>query len=111
MHPEFNPNTPLYENLCGKSVLIRTVTYFHTGRVVGIEGHFLVIDRAAWVADTGNFSKCLKDGAVRGVEPLPGKVRVNTMSMVDIAEWSHPLHNRCIVNGEAQGGRTGVLCV
>jgi hypothetical protein len=79
------------EDMIGKSVFIRTVTMYHTGRIVAIDGGFLVLEDAAWVADTGRFSDALKTGELSEVEPVEGLVRVSLGAVVDIFEWNHDL--------------------
>jgi hypothetical protein len=76
----------------GTSVFVRTVTMFHTGKVAKVTDKFLILEDAAWVADTGRFSDALKNGTLSEVEPFPaGPVAVSLGAVVDIAEWKHPL--------------------
>ena len=77
----------------GSCYLIRTVTNYWVGRVTDIVGKFLTIQEASWVADTGKFSKCLKDGAFNEVEVVPSgsPVNVNTEAIVDSIEWTNSL--------------------
>lgn len=79
------------EHLIGKNFLIRTVTMYHTGRVVAINDKFLVLEDAAWIPDTGRFSDALKTGELAEVEPVDGRVRVSLGAVVDIFEWNHEL--------------------
>lgn len=75
----------------GKPYFIRTVTYFCTGRVKDIVGQFLVLDEAAWIADTGRFSDALAKGVMSEVEPIEGEMFVNTNSITDAFPWGHKL--------------------
>lgn len=75
----------------GKAYFIRTVTYFCTGRVVDIVGQFLVLEEAAWIADTGRFSDALAKGVMDEVEPIEGQMFVNTSSITDAFPWKHKL--------------------
>lgn len=75
----------------GKKYLIRTVTYFAVGEIRKIQGDFLVLKDAAWVADTGRFSDALKSGELNEVEPVDVPMGVNTRAIVDFFEWEHPL--------------------
>lgn len=72
----------------GKAVLIRTVTHYHVGRIVEIYNGYIVLEDAAWVADTGRFSDALKSGAVNEAEPFPRAVAVATSSIVDVTLWT-----------------------
>jgi hypothetical protein len=75
----------------GKAYFIRTVTYFATGRVKDIVGQFLVLDEAAWIADTGRFSDAMAKGVMSEVEPIEGEMILNTSSITDAFSWGHKL--------------------
>lgn len=44
----------------GKNYFIRTVTHHHTGKLVAVYDHELVLENAAWIADDGRLSDALK---------------------------------------------------
>jgi len=69
----------------GGEYFIRTVTYHLTGRVVDIVGKFLVLEDAAWIADSGRFNKFFTEPTEElEVEPFGDrKVFVNTDSITD----------------------------
>ena len=75
----------------GKAYLIRTVTMAYTGRVVAVTESDVVLDEAAWIADTGRFSDALTTGQLSEIEPYPGRVAVGRGAIVDFSEWSHAL--------------------
>jgi hypothetical protein len=75
----------------GEAYFIRTVTYFATGRVKAIVGGFLVLEEAAWIADTGRFSGALAKGVMNEVEPVDVEMFVNTNSITDAFPWKHKL--------------------
>ena len=77
----------------GKSVLIRTVSYFQVGKVTKIENGFVQLEKASWVANTGRFSSCLTSGEFEEVEVIPGSgsVMINAAAIVDVFEWNHPI--------------------
>ena len=75
----------------GKAVFIRCVTHYYTGRLAYVGRDQLVLDDAAWVADTGRFATALGTGALSEVEPYPGRVYIMLGSVVDVSEWKHPL--------------------
>jgi hypothetical protein len=75
----------------GKAYLIRTVTMILTGRVIGVVGSFLVLNEAAWIADTGRFNEALKTGELNEVEPADGNVFVGITAIIDVYEWNHSL--------------------
>lgn len=75
----------------GKQYLIRTVTHIDTGRCVEIIGDFVRLDDAAWIADTGRYHDCLKNGTFNEVEPYPSLVTINTAAIIDFAEFPHSL--------------------
>jgi len=78
--------------IIGKSMIIRTVTMIDTGRLVEVHDQELVLEDAAWVADTGRYADALKNGSLSEVEPYPdGRVIVGRGSIVDACEWKHEL--------------------
>lgn len=88
-----------YENLevpfkIGQAYFIRTVTYFATGRVKAIVGQFLVLEEAAWIADTGRFSNALATGVLSEVEPVEVDMFLNLNSITDAFLWKHSLPNK-----------------
>jgi hypothetical protein len=75
----------------GESVFIRTVTMHFTGRISAVYAGEIVLEDAAWIADSGRFSAALHTGSLSEVEPYPGKVIVSRASIVDVSPWTHPL--------------------
>jgi len=75
----------------GKAYFIRTVTYFATGRVKEIVGNFLVLEDAAWIADTGRFSTAIATGVLEEVEPVEVPMYINTNSITDAFDWKSDL--------------------
>lgn len=74
----------------GEAYFIRTVTYHLVGRVRHVLRDFLVLEDAAWVADSGRFMQAIKDGALNEVEPV-GVAFVNLGSITDAFPWRHTL--------------------
>jgi hypothetical protein len=71
----------------GGEYFIRTVTYHLTGRVKDIVGKFLILEDAAWIADSGRFHKFFTDPTSElEVEPFANDVFVNTDSITDATE-------------------------
>ncbi len=75
----------------GNKVLIRTVTHYHTGKIIEINKDHLVLDKAAWIADTGRFSNALGSGTLDEIEPFNGPVAVFIAAIIDITNWNHDL--------------------
>lgn len=75
----------------GQAVLIRTVTHYTTGRIKDVFAHEIVLEDAAWIADTGRFYDALKEGTLSEVEPIQGLVIIGRGSIVDVFEWVHEL--------------------
>ena len=68
----------------GQNYLIRTVTMIDTGRLVAISDHELVLEDAAWIADTGRFYDALKSLKFNEIEPFPdGIVIIGRGSIID----------------------------
>ena len=72
----------------GGEYFFRTVTYHLTGRVVDIVGKFLILEDAAWIADSGRFHKFFTDPTNElEVEPFGDRlVNLNIDSIVDSTE-------------------------
>lgn len=75
----------------GAAVFIRTVTHYYTGRVLQLLPDAILLEEAAWVADTGRFAAALRSGTLHEVEPYPGLVEVMRGVIVDAAPWDHEL--------------------
>jgi hypothetical protein len=68
----------------GSIYLIRTVTMIQTGRLKRVTAQELVLEDAAWIADTGRFAGALVSGDFGEVEPFPtGDVIVGRGSVID----------------------------
>ena len=68
----------------GANYLIRTVTMIDTGRLVAVTDHELVLEDAAWIADSGRFADALLSGEFNEVEPFPeGQVIVGRGAIID----------------------------
>jgi len=78
------------KDLIGKKFFFRTVTYHLVGEVVKQIGSFLVLENASWIADSGRFMDCIKEGKLNEVEPV-GKAYINLDSVVDFFPWVHEL--------------------
>ena len=73
----------------GKNYFIRTVTHHHTGRLVEVTATELVLEDAAWIADSGRFADALKSCSFAEVEPFPsGRVIIGRGALVDAVEIS-----------------------
>lgn len=55
----------------GENYFIRTVTYHLTGKLVAVFANELVIESAAWIADSGRFQDALKSCDFSEVEMFP----------------------------------------
>ena len=68
----------------GANYLIRTVTMIDTGRLVAVTAQELVLEDAAWIADSGRFSDAVKAANFNEVEPFPdGRVIIGRGSVID----------------------------
>lgn len=71
----------------GKIYLIRTVTMIDTGRLVAVTNHELVLEDAAWIADTGRFAQAVEKAEFGEVEPFPnGRVIVGRAAVIDAVQ-------------------------
>lgn len=77
-------------DMVGEKFFFRTVTYHLTGKVKKIIGNILELEDAAWIADSGRFMQCIKDGNLNEVEPV-GKAYLNINAVTDFFPWRHKL--------------------
>jgi hypothetical protein len=75
----------------GTNVIVRCVTHYYTGRIIDISPEEILLEDAAWIANTGRFNAGLVNGTLEEVEPFPGIVSVARGSLVDLTQWTHPL--------------------
>ena len=75
---------PEHPWVIGSIYLIRTVTMIDTGRLVQVTEHELVLEDAAWIADTGRFAQAVEKAEFGEVEPFPaGRVIIGRGSVID----------------------------
>lgn len=74
----------------GESYFFRTVTYHLIGKIKEINGRFLVLSEAVWVADSGRFMQAIKNGSLNEVEPV-GEAIINMDSITDAFPWKHKI--------------------
>lgn len=71
----------------GQNYLIRTVTMIDTGRVVAVTESEIVLEDAAWIADTGRWADALASSEFSEVEPFPaGRVIVGRGAIIDAVQ-------------------------
>ena len=72
----------------GANYFIRTVTHHHTGQLVQVTEHELVLKNAAWIADDGRFADALAKVEFNEVEPFPpdALVIVGRGSIIDACQ-------------------------
>lgn len=81
----------MFPVVVGQSYFFRTVTYHVIGTVREQCGSFVVLDNAAWVAESGRFADAMKSGNLSEVEPVPDGWFVNLEAIADGGPWNHPL--------------------
>ena len=72
----------------GKNYFVRTVTHHHTGKLVGVTQHELVLENAAWIADDGRLTDALTKCTFSEVEMFPKgtQVIIGRGSIIDAVE-------------------------
>lgn len=78
------------EDLVGKKMFFRTVTYHIVGKVERFIGSRVQLSTASWIPDTPRFMDFIKNGELKEVEPL-GEWFVNLEAVTDFGEWKHEL--------------------
>ena len=74
----------------GQAYFIREVTYHLVGRVTAVLDGFVLLEDAAWVADSGRFMQAIANGTLSEVEPV-GDAGVAIAAITDFFPWRHPL--------------------
>jgi hypothetical protein len=74
-----------------KNVFVRTVTMNYTGKLVAVTGGRIVLEDAAWIADSGRFSEALKTSVLVEVEPYPFNPLILSLEGSEISPWNHAL--------------------
>lgn len=73
----------------GAKYFIRTVTMHHTGKLVEVGDKELVLEDAAWIADSGQFTNAIEKGDFSEVEMFPkGRVIIGRGAVIDAVEIS-----------------------
>ena len=75
----------------GEKYFIRTVTLFYTGKLIKVTAKEIVLENAAWIADTGRFMDAIKTGNLNEVEPFQDDVIIGRGAIVDATVWKHAL--------------------
>lgn len=88
----FDKGEAAHPYVVGKNYFIRTVTHYYTGKLVQVTNQELVLEDAAWIADTGRYQQALVTGSLSEVEIYPaGQVIVGRGAVVDASVWAHTL--------------------
>ncbi len=75
----------------GEKYIIRTVTMIQTGRLIFVDDHELVLEDAAWIADTGRWADAISTGVLNEIEPFEDDVIVGRSAVIDATLWKHAL--------------------
>jgi hypothetical protein len=70
----------------GEKYLFRTVTMIYTGQVKAINNNEILLEKAAWIADTGRFADSLKSCKFNEVEPYHNDVIIFKTSFLDVTK-------------------------
>lgn len=71
----------------GTAYLIRTVTHYYTGRLTAVSAQELILEDAAWIAETGRYHKAIADGELSEIEPIIGPCIIGRGAIIDAVEW------------------------
>lgn len=89
--PGHSTSHDLLDPAPGDKLIIRTVTMTLTGRAVATSATWIVLDQAAWIADSGRWTTAIETGKLSEVEPMGDGVRVARAAVVDVTPWKHEL--------------------
>ena len=74
----------------GDKVFFRAVTYHVLGEIAEIDGEWLALKTASWIADSGRFSAAIAEGTLNEVE-FVGDMNINLATVTDATPWKHAL--------------------
>jgi len=75
----------------GDKIFTRTLTYHYIGEVVEDNIDYIVLNNCSWVADSGQFTSCIKEGKLDEVEIIGDDVKILKSNMTDCIPWVHEL--------------------
>ena len=79
----------------GQNYLFRTVTFILAGRVTAVYDQEIMLDQAAWIADTGRFHDALKNGIETlqsaEIKPFINETGIGRGAIVDFTIYTHKL--------------------
>lgn len=77
----------------GANYLIRTITHYYVGQVVSHVLSEIILTKASWIANTGDWDRCIGEGVIQEYQSYPAdmEVIINADAVVDIDPWSHRL--------------------
>jgi hypothetical protein len=81
--------------LIGSKFFFQTVTFHWIGRVVRRvkDTNIFELESASWVAYSGRFMNCIKDGELDEVEPV-GTFYLNLDTVTSFLPWKHTLDQK-----------------
>jgi hypothetical protein len=68
----------------GGKYIIRTVTMIYTGKLIKEYPDYLLLDNAAWIAETERWTDTLTKCIFKEVEPYPKEVIVYKSAILDV---------------------------
>jgi hypothetical protein len=91
-NPSSAPASTEHPYTLGQNYLVETVTKYYLGRLSWVGSQELVLDDAAWIADTGRYNEALANGTANEVEPCPdGPTIIGRGSIVAVTRWTKAL--------------------
>jgi hypothetical protein len=70
----------------GKQYIIRSITMIYTGRVMDIRDNEVLLEDAAWIAETARWTNSLTKCEFNEVEPYPNPVVLHRSTFLDYTE-------------------------
>lgn len=85
------PRKKYFPRKVGDKIFIRTVTHYYLGEIEAINGDWITLKEASWIADTGRFHDFLKEGKCNEYEAFIDSVDIPMGSIIDVTRWNFPL--------------------
>jgi hypothetical protein len=90
--PPALPVDPEHCYIIGSNYLFQTVTHFYTGRLLRVTAQELLIEKVAWIAETGRYADAFEKNDFSEVEPVKyGPVILGRGSIISVIPWPNNL--------------------
>lgn len=81
----------MYKHLIGRNIFVRTTIHVNTGILTSVNDKTITLENAAWVANTGYWSKFCNEGWAAEIEPFAQPIIMNRDIVMEYGEIPGPV--------------------